>query len=143
MASSTDYTVEVDGKRVCSGCGRCCSAILCVSKAELLRIHRYLRKHPEVKLINRNDVVNKEFKDVCPFLTEENKCGIYDYRPEICRHFVCSNYLSQGAPPMDHRGKTVVNMITEFMPDSPCPSAPDLTEINQFYEQKKRMVYGK
>lgn len=132
-----------DGSFECSTCGRCCSAILCVSKTELKKIKKYLREHPEVKLTNRNNVVATEFKDVCPFLNGENRCGIYAVRPEICRHFLCANYQDPSVAPMNHRDKTIVNMITEFMPDSPCPSTPNLTEINRFYEARKKLAYGK
>ena len=42
MANKIDHTI--DGK--CSGCGDCCSAILCVSDAEVKKIKKYLCQHP-------------------------------------------------------------------------------------------------
>ena len=39
MADSIDHTK--DGE--CSGCGQCCSAILCVSDAEVAKIKKYLK----------------------------------------------------------------------------------------------------
>ena len=73
MANKVDHTI--DGK--CSGCGACCSAILCVSDAEVKKIKKYLGQHPEVKMIDRNNALQKDFIDICPFLSEEKKKEVY------------------------------------------------------------------
>lgn len=139
MSKSVDHTV--DGK--CSGCGQCCSALLILSQAEINRIHSYLKQHPEVELHNRNSVLETQFKDICPFLTDEKRCGIYEVRPEICQGFICSNYGKLDATKFSHVNKKIVNMITTFMPKSPCSNAPDLGELNDFYAKKKREAYGR
>ena len=136
MANKVDHTI--DGK--CSGCGACCSAILCVSDAE---VKKYLGQHPEVKMINRNTALDKDFKDICPFLNKENKCQIYEVRPEICSRFICSAFKDTSIPPLNHRNKKIINMITTFMGEKTCPNAPDLVGLNKFYESKKKEVYGK
>ena len=55
MANKVDHTI--DGK--CSGCGACCSAVLCVSDAEVSKIKHYLGQHPEVKMIDRNNAFRR------------------------------------------------------------------------------------
>lgn len=139
MANKVDHTI--DGK--CSGCGACCSAILCVSDAEVKKIKKYLGQHPEVKMINRNTALDKDFKDICPFLNKENKCQIYEVRPEICSRFICSAFKDTSIPSLNHRNKRIINMITTFMGEKTCPNAPDLVGLNKFYESKKKEVYGK
>ena len=138
MANKVDHTI--DGK--CSGCGACCSAILCVSDAEVSKIKHYLGQHPEVKMIDRNNALQKDFIDICPFLGEEKKCQIYEVRPEICRRFICSKYQNVDNQPLNHRNKKIINMITTFNQTGTCPNAPNLKELNKFYEEKKKEVYG-
>lgn len=138
MANKVDHTV--DGK--CSGCGACCSAILCVSDAEVKKIKKYLGQHPEVKMNSHNTALDKDFKDICPFLNEEKRCQIYSVRPEICSRFICSAFKDTSIPPLNHRNKKIINMITTFMGKNSCPNAPDLKELNKFYEDKKKEVYG-
>lgn len=71
----------------CSGCGECCGDILNLSKEEILRIDRYLKRHkvdptPMIKLVS--------YDNTCPFRDNKNKkCKIYEARPEICRVFKC------------------------------------------------------
>lgn len=139
MSNPIDHTI--DGE--CAMCGRCCSAVLCVSDSEVSKIKHYLGQHPEVKMIDRNNVLQKDFIDVCPFLSEENRCQIYEVRPEICRRFICSKYKSAGNKPLNHRNKKIINMITTFNNTGTTPNAPDLKELNKFYEEKKKEVYGK
>ena len=139
MSDSIDHTK--DG--TCSQCGKCCSAILLLSDKEIQKIKNFLKKNPEVKLVNRNNILETEFKDVCPFKTDDNKCGIYEVRPEICRRFICSQYKDPKAPALNHRDKKVINMITTFMPNVTCPNAPDLNDLNEFYKEQKKRVYGK
>ena len=139
MANSVDHTINGE----CQGCGECCSALLCVSDAEIKKIKKYLGQHPEVKMINRNTALDKNFKDVCPFLSKGNRCQIYEVRPEICQKFLCSNFKNPEKGVMNHRNKHIVNMITMFMGEKACPNAPDLTNLNKFYEAKKKEVYGK
>lgn len=66
----------------CKGCGKCCTSYLPVLPKEVDEIRKYLRTH--------NVKVREYGEDVCPFLTEENKCGIYNSRPSYCRAFECS-----------------------------------------------------
>ena len=64
MSNPVDRTK--DGE--CSQCGRCCSAVLCVSDAEVSKIKHYLGQHPEVKMIDRNNALQKDFIDICPLI---------------------------------------------------------------------------
>lgn len=130
----------VDGK--CSKCGACCSALLPVSNEEIKKIKRYIAKN-DIKCVNRNSVFSKKFEDVCPFLSSEKLCNIYDERPEVCRNFSCSEYKRYTGENINHRNKHIINMLTEFYSDAFIPNEiPNLAEINKLYEGKKRKVYG-
>ena len=54
MANKIDHTI--DGK--CSGCGDCCSAILCVGAAGVKRISKQLGQHTEVKMSTGNTALD-------------------------------------------------------------------------------------
>ena len=78
-----------DGK--CSGCGNCCSGILPLSRAEIKRIHEYVKKHEIKEHHSGVAMMTGKVDGTCPFRDEVNrKCDIYAIRPEICRCFVCN-----------------------------------------------------
>lgn len=78
-----------DGK--CSGCGNCCSGILPLSKAEIKRIHEYMKTHEIKEHHSGVAMMTGKVDGTCPFRDEVNrKCDIYEIRPEICRCFVCN-----------------------------------------------------
>lgn len=80
-----DFTI--DGK--CSCCGKCCSDLLPLSDAEIVRIKAYIRKHG-IKEQRHNFVVGYDL--TCPFRDDVNKkCLIYNVRPAICREFMCNH----------------------------------------------------
>jgi Fe-S-cluster containining protein len=71
----------------CSKCGSCCSALLPLKKSEIDRLKRlikarHIKPHEQPLIVNAVDLT-------CPFLTDDNKCSIYDERPFICRVFKC------------------------------------------------------
>ena len=56
----------------CVGCGKCCSDL---SISERLHVSWHLRTiMPSVK---------------CYFLTEKNKCSVYESRPPLCKKWEC------------------------------------------------------
>lgn len=80
----TDFTK--DGK--CSECGSCCSDCLPISKKEIKKIKRYIKKHN----IKEQRHVFANIDMTCPFRNEkERKCEIYPVRPMICRQFMCNH----------------------------------------------------
>lgn len=84
MPRITDYTT--DGR--CSGCGQCCSSVLPLSKAEVARIHAYVKKHG-IREQFRHGMTGLDMS--CPFRDEMGrKCLIYAVRPDICKAFQCN-----------------------------------------------------
>lgn len=138
MATPIDNTK--DGE--CSQCGRCCSAILPVNPNQILRIKKYLKKHPEIKPHNYTPILSKDFMDICPFLSEDKKCMIYEVRPSVCEHFSCARFKDPNYKPMDYRQVKLINMFTTFS-DEPCPQAPNLDGLNEILEDQKERAYGK
>ncbi|MBQ3799483.1 MAG: YkgJ family cysteine cluster protein [Treponema sp.] len=76
------YDFTKDGE--CSRCGRCCSAILPVTRKEIKVMRQYAKAH-HIKTERHED------EDLlCPFLsTKEKSCMVYEVRPQICRVFRC------------------------------------------------------
>lgn len=72
----------------CSKCGACCSNLLPLTKVEIKRLKR-LVKRKNLKP-HRHNVANAIYDMTCPFLTSDHKCSIYDERPVICKIFLCS-----------------------------------------------------
>ena len=50
----------------CSSCGNCCSNILLLTDKEISKIKKYIKEN-NIKPVNRNSILNNEYKDVCPF----------------------------------------------------------------------------
>lgn len=114
----------INGK--CSGCGNCCSNILLLTEKEINKINKYIKKY-KIKPINRNSILNTEYKDVCPFLNNDNKCNIYPIRAKICKTFMCDNSKRED---IDYLNVKVVNMIKTFFPKEYCPEI-DLSFIEK------------
>ena len=101
----------------CSGCGQCCGDILNLSKEEILRIDRYLKRHkvdptPMIKLVS--------YDNTCPFRDNKNKkCKIYEVRPDICRVFQCNKTPDEVVrnKEMTNKGKLPRSMRNLFFGD--------------------------
>lgn len=120
-------------------CGKCCSSILPLNDHEIKKIKQYIRRN-NIQPLNKNtNIYNDEYVDVCPFLTETNRCKIYIHRPEVCKRFFCGD---RKLAAFNHRDKHMVNMLTEFFPDEPCYNAPNVKEIDSIYQNKKEKAYG-
>lgn len=84
LCDLTDYTKN----GVCSGCGRCCSNNIPLTKKEIKELKQIVKKRKlkptwNIALTNMRNYSN------CPFLTNDNKCLIYQDRPQICKSFKC------------------------------------------------------
>lgn len=122
----------------CKQCGNCCSCILPLSNKEIERIKNYIHKN-KINPNTANNILQKEFVDKCPFLNEQNKCSIYEVRPEICRWFRCDLYSNNKAP-FNHSNKKMHNMLTTFYPKFLSPRTDLLKEASkEYYEYKKRV----
>lgn len=76
----------------CSGCAKCCMESVGTGLSEFLNIYRYLQERPEKYRHYMKKVLDYYFfeykeKKKCPFLDEDNRCGIYEVRPLNCRIF--------------------------------------------------------
>ncbi|MBR3645646.1 MAG: YkgJ family cysteine cluster protein [Lachnospiraceae bacterium] len=88
------YDFTKDGK--CISCGQCCSNLIPISAKEIKNIKRYIKKK-HIKEQKHNYPISNEIIDMtCPFRSEkEQKCLIYEIRPEICRDFQCNKPREQ------------------------------------------------
>lgn len=83
----------------CSGCGRCCSNILPISKREIERIRKYIRKHSIQEQVEVIPPAAQPNMMSCPFRSESKKsCLIYPVRPAICQDYLCSKPAKGVAP---------------------------------------------
>ena len=85
------FNFTINGE--CSKCGSCCSALLPLKKSEIDRLRRLIKKrhikpHTQPLVVNVVDLT-------CPFLSDDNKCRIYDERPFICRIFQCDKVCTE------------------------------------------------
>lgn len=117
----------------CRQCGSCCSAVLPLSKKESDKIKTYIKKN-HVFPVNRNNALTNEYVNICPFLNNNKTCNIYKVRPEICKWFRCDLAKNGGNKShMNHLGKKIINMYTEFFPNSFCPDVPFMEKATEFY----------
>lgn len=69
----------------CSNCGDCCGPVP-VNKLELSRIQKSLSRMPKREVERLKN--QKRSPMTCMFRDIENdKCGVYNFRPEICKMF--------------------------------------------------------
>ena len=71
----------------CKRCGKCCSNILPLTKADIKAIRCHSKNLSENRLL-----ALKDWYMVCPFLNHKNECDIYEYRPTICRTYDCEKF---------------------------------------------------
>ena len=74
----------------CSRCGQCCSPFIPFTKKELKKVKQYVKdKHIEKK---ERHIDENSFDATCCFWDPQNKvCQVYEVRPFVCRHFICSD----------------------------------------------------
>lgn len=78
----------------CRGCGQCCSRFLPLTIQEEFVIGGYVKKHGIAPR-----PMQAEYDLMCPFLTDEKECAIYEVRPEICRLYRCDLHKAKTLPP--------------------------------------------
>jgi hypothetical protein len=83
---------EVFEKINCLDCANCCKTTSPIFKnRDIQRISKYFRMKSNdfidkyLKIDDENDYVLKS--SPCPFLDDDNYCGIYDVRPDACAEF--------------------------------------------------------
>ena len=86
------YDNTINGK--CSECGGCCLNILPMSRQEIDRIKKYIRKNNIKEQKHIVPTVDPAIDFICPFLNigkKDHKCTIYEIRPAICKCFICND----------------------------------------------------
>ena len=113
----------------CLNCANCCKTTgPLFTRADIERISKYLRLKPQqliekfLRIDEDRDYVLQELP--CPFLDNENYCGIYDVRPKACREF----------PHTDRKKFHQINNLT-LKNVAICPAAFNIVE-----EMKKRVA---
>lgn len=81
---------------VCSNCGACCSNTLPLTKKDVIKLKKYIRKHDIKPISHAPSVLMQIIIDaICPFRDNINeKCIIYDARPTICRLYQCDKTMA-------------------------------------------------
>ncbi|MCD8398255.1 MAG: YkgJ family cysteine cluster protein, partial [Lachnospiraceae bacterium] len=90
-ASSTVCDNTINGE--CCQCGECCGNYLPLSKKEIRAIHQYIKANDIKECNNMVPLSEVLFDLTCPFLDtrkSNEKCRIYEVRPEICKVFACN-----------------------------------------------------
>lgn len=113
----TDFTENGQ----CSQCGNCCGNLLSLTKDEIVKIQRYVKKHKIKPHVINAPLQNPTIDLTCPFLNMEKsseRCNIYPVRPYICRRFNCSENGLERYTEQDvvfaHSERTNVNMRKTF-----------------------------
>ena len=83
---------EVFQKIDCLACANCCRGLgPRLSEQDIRRLSKFLKIKPKefednyLRIDEENDWVFKEMP--CPFLMDDNKCFVYEYRPKACRDY--------------------------------------------------------
>lgn len=79
----------------CSMCGECCSDIIPLTADEVLRLRRFVRENQYVANTKVKLGMSVLYDMTCPFLNSENKCDVYDIRPDVCKLFRCWNNATE------------------------------------------------
>jgi len=83
---------EVFSKTNCLDCAACCKGYNpIVEEHDIVRISEHLKITP-VEFLGNYTFVDEDDDWVidggpCPFLEEDNKCSIYEFRPESCQDY--------------------------------------------------------
>jgi hypothetical protein len=88
------------GRMQCrAGCSACCRARLSITHVEETFLRRGLAALPEGRRAELAARTREDGREMCPALDDDGRCGIYAFRPLICRTY--------GAP-LRHRGAVEV-----------------------------------
>ena len=147
---------RIKGKRKtkewpCQHCGWCCEIF--PMDTELVNKYRHLFQRPvkkEVKTqrFSRNDTV--VFTDTkngdCVFLKLDNKCAIYEDRPQICKSFghsggeiECPNVAPNGRIRSSEEAKRAKNRIVNYLRKihQARLESGELTTMNMIYHENE------
>lgn len=128
-----DMNYIKDGKCDVEVChAKCCGDILPVSQKEIQIIKKFIEDQ-NIQPINYNagqNIFDKEFHNVCPFLNEKYSCNIYEVRPEVCRFYSCAGSEKE----FGHWDKHIISMLKTFFPEEKCLYMPDVEAKDKYYQ---------
>ena len=106
-------TERVWGQIDCSTCANCCRTLeITVNAEDIIRLAKHLNMPIasfKVKYVADSDDGTQVFHSPpCPFIQEDNRCGVYEARPKACRDYP---YLS--APHFKSRSMSMVERCNE------------------------------
>ncbi len=70
-----------------AGCSACCRARLSITRVEEAFVRRGLATLAEERRAELSARTFEEEREMCPGLDDDGRCGIYPFRPLICRTF--------------------------------------------------------
>ena len=86
---------QADRMQCRAGCSACCRARLSITRVEEAFLRRGLATLSDERRAELSARTREENREMCPALDDDGRCGIYPFRPLICRTY--------GAP-LRHRG---------------------------------------
>jgi hypothetical protein len=84
-----------------AGCSACCRARLSVTRVQEIFLRRGLETLSDAKRAELAARTREENREMCPALDADGRCGVYAFRPLICR--------SYGVPLRHRRDVALVN----------------------------------
>lgn len=95
--------------RDCTGCSACCRGMggsIILDPMDLWRLYRGIHRdftalmdgYIELGIVDGMILPNikmDESRDACPFLNEEERCSVHDFRPGICRLFPLGRWYEE------------------------------------------------
>ena len=107
LAQKTDAEFAVihrrhaDRMQCRAGCSSCCRARLSITRIEEAFLRRGLATFPAASRAELSARSREENRETCPALDGDGRCGIYPFRPLICRTY--------GAPLRHRKAVELVN----------------------------------
>lgn len=93
-----------------------------LTQQDITRITKYVKEHNVKPIVHFVGPVADCVDCMCPFLGQNNKCVIYDFRPTICKAFRCNLPPTEIVKRLSELGFTktqpVCNMRRTFFPES-------------------------
>jgi len=84
-----------------AGCSACCRARLSITQVEEAFLRRGLATFSDERRVEFSARTREENREMCPALDGDGRCGIYPFRPLICRTY--------GVPLRHRRAVALIN----------------------------------
>jgi Fe-S-cluster containining protein len=125
----------------CKKCGWCCknqSAMLTIEDVKRLMVHfKYTYDQFSEKYLN-NDMKIPYLKSPCPFLGNDNKCSIYNFRPKVCKVYPFVDFFLVVEPCL--LGGDVLDIMVKSRRFIPNNGQKDDSHFQQLYSDRIDML---